>query len=227
MKIYGYARISTSQQNIQRQIRNIKAIYSDAIIIEEEYSGMKIERPKFNRLLAKVKPGDTIVFDSVSRMSRNSNEGVELYKDLFNKGINLVFLKEQHINTETYKSAINNQIDLVGNDVDFILKGINEYLLRLCEKQIIIAFDQSEKEVLDLRRRTAEGIETAKINGKQIGRSKGDKLITKKSIKAKKIILNHSNTFNGSLKDIELIKLTGLSRNTFYKYKKELLEQLK
>ena len=185
MKIYGYARISTSHQNIQRQIRNIKAIYSDAVIIEEEYSGMKIERPKFNRLLANVKAGDTIVFDAVSRMSRNSAEGVELYKELFNKGINLVFLKELHINTETYKSAINTQIDLVGDDVDFILKGINEYLLKLAEQQIIIAFDQSEKEVLDLRRRTAEGIETAKINGKQIGRTKGDKLITKKSIKSK------------------------------------------
>lgn len=226
MKIYGYARISTSHQNIQRQIRNIKAIYSDAVIIEEEYSGMKIERPKFNRLLANVKAEDTIVFDAVSRMSRNSAEGVELYKELFNKGINLVFLKEPHINTETYKSAINTQIDLVGDDVDFILKGINEYLLKLAEKQIIIAFDQSEKEVLDLRRRTAEGIETAKINGKQIGRTKGDKLVTKKSIKAKEDILKHSNTFNGSLKDIDLMKLTGLSRNTFYKYKKELLEQL-
>lgn len=84
MKIYGYARISTSHQNIQRQIRNIKAIYSDAVIIEEGYSGMKLE----------------------------------------------------------------------------------------------------------LRRRTAEGIETAKINGKQIGRTKGDKLVTKKSIKAKEDILN-------------------------------------
>ena len=226
MKIYGYARVSTSQQNIQRQIRNIKSLYPNAIIVEEEFTGMKIERPKFNRLLARVTSADTIVFDSVSRMSRNSTEGIELYKDLFNKGINLIFLKEPHINTETYKSALKTQITLVGDDVDYILKGINEYLLSLAEKQIILAFEQSEKEVLDLRRRTSEGIETAKINGKQIGRSKGDKLITKKSIEAKKDILKHSSAFNGTLKDIDVMKLTGLSRNTYYKYKKELFQTL-
>ena len=155
-------------------------------------------------------------------MSRNSNEGVALYKELFNKGVNLVFLKQLHINTETYKSALNTQIILFGDDVDFILKGINEYLLRLAEKQIIIAFERSEKEVLYLRKRAVEGIETAKINGKQIGRTKGDKL----SIKTKEEILKHSNIFNETLKDIDLMKLTGLSRNTFYKYKKELLEPL-
>ena len=47
--------------------------------------------------------GDTVVFDSVSRMSRNAEEGFSLYEDLYNKGIQLVFLKEHHIDTKTYK----------------------------------------------------------------------------------------------------------------------------
>ena len=102
--IYGYTRISTKNQSIDRQIRNIKELYSDAIIIEEVYTGTKIYgRKEFDKLIKKVKAGDTIVFDSVSRMSRNAEEGFKLYEELYNKGIELVFIKEQHINTETYK----------------------------------------------------------------------------------------------------------------------------
>ena len=103
--VYGYCRISTRRQNIESQERNIKAEYPTAIIFKEAYTGTKIDRPKFTRILKQVKQGDTIVFDSVSRMSRNSEEGFILYQELFNKGVELVFLKEKHINTETYKKA--------------------------------------------------------------------------------------------------------------------------
>lgn len=74
---------------------------------------------------------DTIVFDSVSRMSRNAQEGFEIYKELYGRGVDLVFLKEPHINTETYKTALENNIKLTGINVDFILEGINKYLLLL------------------------------------------------------------------------------------------------
>ena len=67
-----------------------------------------------------------------------------------------------------------------------------------------------------------EGIETARQNGKQIGGVKGATLNIKKKAPAKEIILKHSKDFYGTLSDSEVIKLTGLSRNTYYKYKKEL-----
>ena len=105
-KIYGYCRISTREQSIERQIRNIKGIYADATIVEEVFTGTKTEgRVKLNNLLKNIKKGDTIVFDSVSRMSRNAEEGYKLYEDLFKRGIELEFIKEPHINTETYKGA--------------------------------------------------------------------------------------------------------------------------
>ena len=227
-KIYGYCRISTKKQSIDRQIRNIENIYPKAIIIKEAYTGTKIEgRTEFNKLLNRVKEGDTIVFDSVSRMSRNAEEGFELYKELFNKGVNLVFLKEQYINTDTYKETLNTNINMTGTEVDFVLEGINKYLLALAEKQIKIAFEQAEKEVMDLRQRTKEGIETARLNGKQIGGVTGRKLTTKKSIQAKADIKKYSKDFEGTLKDTEVMKLTGLARNTYYKYKKELVSELK
>lgn len=224
--IYGYCRISTSKQSIQRQVRNIKEIYPSAIIVKEVFTGTKIDnRKEFQKLLNKVKEGDTIVFDSVSRMSRNSEEGFQLYEDLYTKGIELEFIKEQHINTTTYKQALNNNIKMTNTSVDYILEGINKYLLSLAKEQIRIAFEQAEKEVKDLQQRTKEGIETARLNGKQIGQVKGRKLITKKSIEKKELIKKYSKDFQGTLNDIEVIKLIGISRNSYYKYKREIINQ--
>lgn len=229
--IYGVARISTSKQNIDRQVRNILAQYPNAKIIKETYTGTKLEgRKEFENLLKILKQGDTLIFDSVSRMSRNSEEGCQLYEDLFHKGINLVFLKESYIDTEVYRKALDNQIKLDLNIKDkatdelmqTIITALNKYTIALAKEQIKKAFDQAEKEVLDLHQRTSEGLLTAKLNGKQIGQVKGAKLITKKSKKAKEIILKHSRYFNGSLSDEECRKLADVSRNTFYKYKNEL-----
>ena len=97
-------------------------------------------------------------------------------------------------------------------------------MLTLAKEQIKIAFEQAEKEVEDLHQRVREGIITARLNGKTVGIEKGRKLITKKSIAAKEIIRKFSKDFEGTLNDVEVIKLTGLARNTYYKYKRELRE---
>lgn len=231
-KIYGYCRISTAQQSIERQVRNILKEYPNAIIIKEVYTGTKIyNRKEFNKLLEKVKEGDTIVFDSVSRMSRNTESGFILYEELFNKGIDLIFLKEQHISTTTYKKTLNNQIEMTNTNADILLKAINEYLMILAKEQIKLAFLQAEKEVKDLQQRTKEGIETARLNGKQIGGVEGKKLTTKKSIEAKSLIKQYNKAFDGTLNDIDTIsiiksKLNKLDRGTYYKYKKELVNEL-
>lgn len=224
MGVYGYARISTAKQNVERQIRNIEREYPDAVIVQEAYTGTKIDRKEWNKLFAAVMTGDTIVFDSVSRMSRNAEEGFTVYEELYNRGVTLVFLKEPHINTDTYRKALESSIPMTNTAVDFILEGINRYLLELAREQIRLAFDQAEKEVEDLHQRTREGIQTARLNGKQIGQRQGAKLTTKKSIAAKEVILRHSKDFGGTLADVDVIKLTGLARNTYFKYKRELRE---
>lgn len=224
-EIYGYCRISTKYQNIDRQERNILAEYPNAIIVKETYTGKKVEgREKFEKLIGKVKQGDTIVFDSVSRMSRDAEKGFALYKELYNKGVNLVFLKEHYIDTDTYKKAFDKGVEMTGTNVDSILMGINEYLFTLAEEQVKMTFEQAQKEVDDLSQRTKEGLITAKMNGKQIGNEKGVKLTTKKSLKAKEQIKKYNKDFGGSLNDKETIKMVGIARNTYYKYKKELLE---
>jgi DNA invertase Pin-like site-specific DNA recombinase len=231
MKEYGYCRISTPQQSIDRQERNIKAKYPKAHISRESYTGTKVEgRKELDKILKAVKPGDTIVFDSVSRMSRNADEGIELYEQLFNKGIELVFLKEPHINTATYREALQKQIDVTVNTgdtatdtfINTIIEALKHFQMDLAKKQIELAFAQAEKEVQDLHQRTAEGIQTARLNGKQIGQKQGAKLNVKKKAPAMEQIKKYSKDFDGTLKDTEVMQLVGLARNTYYKYKSEL-----
>lgn len=234
-KIYGYARVSTKQQSIDRQITNIETYNNNAIIYQEKFTGTKLDgRIEFQKLLKRVKSGDTIVFDSVSRMSRNAEEGIALYMELFEKGVELVFLKENYINTATYRKQLE-QTNLPTTDnkvVNYILEGVKNALMELAKEQIIIAFNQSEKEVKDLSTRTKEGMKAKRKQAEKegvewsCGIAKGTKLVTKKSLEKKELIKKYSKDFNGNLKDIEVMKLVGLARNTYYKYKKEMLEEV-
>ena len=106
-KVYGYYRISTPKQNIERQVRNIIKFFPDAMIIQETFTGSKFQgRKELDKLVKSVKSGDTIIFDSVSRMSRNADDGFKLYQELYNNGVELIFLKEPHINTSTYRKTL-------------------------------------------------------------------------------------------------------------------------
>lgn len=231
--IYGYCRISTKKQSIDRQIRNIKSEYSESFIVTESFTGTKLDRPEWNKLRKKLKANDTVVFDEVSRMSRNAVEGFALYQELFNEGINLVFLKEPYMNTDSYKESMQGifSTEIRSGDnatddlVNSIMSAINRFMMNKVEKDIQKAFEQAQKEVDYLHQRTKEGIETARLNGKQIGLLKGSKLTTKKSIAAKKQILKYNNSFNGSLTNEDTWKLIGISKTSFYKYKEELLAE--
>lgn len=227
MSVYGYCRISTKHQKMQRQIDNIKKFNQDSIIIQEVYTGTKIVgREKWKNLYKSLKSGDTVIFDSVSRMSRNADEGFTLYEDLYKNGIELIFLKEPHINTATYRNALANGIAMTGTNVDCILEGVNQYLMILAKEQIRLAFEQAQKEVDDLRERTKDGMRVAKTNGKRIGTEQGRKLITKKSISAKANIRKYSKDFDGSLSDVDTMRIIGIARNSYYKYKRELKAEL-
>ena len=227
MSIYGYARISRPTQKIERQIQNIIREYPNAIIKQEAYTGTKIEgRKEFKKLLDNVKAGDTIVFDSVSRMSRNADDGVKTYFELFEKGVKLIFLKEHYIDTDVYAENLKDKIELQGTDEDAIFKGLNNYFRKLAERQIRIAFEQAQKEVDDLHVRTSEGMREAKRKGKQIGQVAGATLNVKKKEPIKAEIKAKSKDFEGTYTDKDLMKVLGIARNTYYKYKKELAEEL-
>lgn len=230
--VYGYARVSTQQQKLDRQIINIQAFNPDAEIIKEKYTGTKMNRPEWNELYKKLKPGDTVIFDEVSRMSRNADEGFSVYQELYKRGVNLVFIKEPYINTSVYSDE--KLIPATGDtDLDeTLIKGLNEYCLRLAKKQIKIAFEQAQAEVDHLHKRISEGMRASNAPEKISEYRTGRKTTTKKSIAAKKIIKKHNKDFIGKhgLTDIETMdlikgKLGTIARNSYYKYKRELLTE--
>ncbi len=235
MSTYLYARISKKTQSIERQIRNLKEAYPEGILFEEKYTGTTIDRPEWTKLYLKAAPGDTIVFDSVSRMSRNAEEGIEIYEELYNRGVELVFLKEPQVNTRTYKDALAQQIAETGNEIaDVYIEATNKVLVILAKQQYKLAFAQAEKEVLDLQQRTKEGMATAKAHGHYPGPVKGETTwTTKKAIAAKEVIKKHAKDFGGTLAPLEVRTLAGqaagdnkpISKNTYYKYIREIKDE--
>lgn len=225
--IYGYARISTNYQNIERQNRNILELYPNAKLVNEKYTGATSDRKEWRTLLKQIKKGDTIVFDSVCRMSRCADDGIKDYMMLLDKEVTLIFLKEPLINTEVYRTQLDNsKIEMTDNEVvNAVLEGVEKALKLLAEQQIRIAFEQAEKEVQNLRQRTKEGILTAKANGKIVGRAVGSKITTKKSIEMKAKIIKLSKSFNGHLKDKEVLELLPIDRTTYYRYKQQLKQE--
>ena len=193
--IYGYCRVSTKHQRITRQVTNIKELYPKAVIIKEFYTGTTQNRPHWDKFIKQLLPGDTIVFDSVSRMSRKNN------------------LLE--ISVQTGNTAVDDYFK--GN-----ITLINNLLMSLAEEQIKAAFAQSEKEVQDLHTRISQGMRESKRSGKSIGLAKGTTLVTAKSVQCKEIIKKHALDFGGTLSDPEVMTLCKISRNSYYKYKREL-----
>lgn len=239
-EIIGICRKSRANQNIERQVRNILNKYPNARIIKITCSGAKVIGYKdFEKVIKEVKENKKnknykLVFDSASRMSRDSEGGCELYEDLFNHNVSIEFLKEPQINTDVFRKTLNNQIELqakTGNEatdklINTVIQALNDYTIALVKEQIKKVFDEAETELKNIHQRTSEGLLTAKLNGKRVGTPKGTKLTTKKSIEAKEIIIKHYKVFgNGTLNATETMKLAGIDKNTFYKYKRELLEE--
>lgn len=230
--MYAYVRVSTKSQDLNRQIDNIKAVYpdiSEQSYYKEKFTGKTIDRPVWNKLFKIVKAGDTIVFDSVSRMSRDAAEGAETYETLYNMGVNLVFLNEPMCNTDTYRQAQQQSIATTGDEIaDCFIEATNKVLIILAKRQIVQAFEQAEKERKDIVKRVKDGMRSKKDSDPNVsyGTPKGTKLTTKKSIAAKEQIRKYSKTFNGTLEDKDVIKLIDINRNTYYKYKSEIKAEI-
>lgn len=237
VEVIGICRKSRGKQDLQRQIRNILKEYPNARIIQITHCGATVIGYKeFEKVINEVKNNRKgkkykLVFDSVSRMSRNAKSGSKLYEELFNCNVDIEFLKEPTISTSVYRKTLQSQkIELKASTGDqatdeflnTMIDAFNKYTMRLAKRQIETAFEQAEKELDNIHKNTAEGLQTAKENGKRVGTPKGTKLTTKKSIQAKEIILEHNRTFGGTLTDEECRKLADVTMKTYYNYKREL-----
>ena len=93
--VYGYARISTSNQangnGLECQERDLYAAGAD-IVMSEQYSGYKMNRPKFSALIKELKSGDTLIVTKLDRFARTAAEGATLIRELVSKGIKVNIL---------------------------------------------------------------------------------------------------------------------------------------
>ncbi|MGG3756042.1 recombinase family protein [Bacillus anthracis] len=153
-KKLGYVRVSSKDQNEERQIVNMRknGIDERDIFIDKK-TGSNMDRDNYQAMKKYARSGDTIVFDSLTRLGRTMNDILEEFKYYEEQKINLKFLKEPFINV-TYN----------GNATNDVIRSA----IQKATATILSAF--AEKERQDIRQRQAEGIALAKSQGKHLGR---------------------------------------------------------
>lgn len=86
MTVYGYARVSTLAQDLESQLQALEA-EGASIIYQEKFTGTKVDRPEFNKLLEQIYEGDKLIVTKLDRLARNTKEGIEIIESLFEKNV--------------------------------------------------------------------------------------------------------------------------------------------
>lgn len=149
--IYGYARVSSRDQNLDRQLIALRDTgVPEENIITDKFSGKDFNRPGWQSLVAKVQPGDLIIIKSIDRLGRNYDEILQLWQTLTKQQqVDVRILDMPLLDTTYYK-------DLLGTFVsDLVLQ--------------VLSF-QAETERENIRQRQAEGIAAARRSGVKFGR---------------------------------------------------------
>lgn len=193
-KRFGYIRVSSKDQNEARQLKNmLEAGIEERDIFIDKQSGKNFDRPRYQALKDMVRKGDTIVFDSITRMGRNMDGTMKEYEWFVEKGVNLVFLKEDQLNTN--------------NDQDDVMKQAMQKIILT----LLTAFAQKEREEIKVRQR--EGIDIALKKGVKFGRPSVDYPDNFEEV--------YSTWKAGGITAVQAMKDTGLTRATFYRLVKK------
>lgn len=211
---YGLINITTSYQNPDYQRNKIKEIFPDTVFYES-----------LSSILEQSKDGDIIIVTDIIKLYEGDtskendyifNTIFETYQYIFNQGIDMIFTNQRFLDSNIYKQAIKHS-----NNTKNIAATVVSYVLNL-QMEITV------KEQLNARTKTNSRIKNSiKNSSGQIGRKKGIKVITKKEQISKEFMKLHLITKGGDLTDSEIMEQLNISRNTFYKYKRELLAEEK
>ena len=190
--IYGYARCSTneSKQDINRQIKELKAAGADEVVFEYEHGDSKTKK-ELQMLLALSNAGDTIITTEVSRLSRSTQQLCELIDTIREKKLRLI---------------------IIGSIAIDCRKGMVD---PMSEAFLQMAGVFSQLELAMIRARVKSGMENAKAKGKKIGR----RPTTKEDIPSS-FLKHYAIFMEGKMNVSELARVCGLSRPTVYKYMK-------
>ena len=190
-KIYGFARCSLGEekgQDINRQVRELKAAGAEEIITERVHGDAKV-KPQLDFLLEHIESGSTLIVCEVSRLSRSVLQFCEIME----------MVKEKHLRLEVLGSIT---VDCRSGETDPMSAAF---------LQMASIFSELEKNIL--RSRVRSGIANARAKGKQIGR----KPVTRADLPAV-FVKYYPAYANGTMTVTELARVCGLSRPTAYKY---------
>ncbi|MGC4376200.1 recombinase family protein [Fictibacillus sp. Mic-4] len=198
-KTFAYVRVSSKQQNEQRQIETMLNLgIEERDIFIDKQSGASFDRPQYQTLKSVLRKGDTVVFDSITRMGRNMDQTLKEYRYFVENGINLKFVKEPMLDTDSQKD-------------DVILLAIQQAVLA-----ILAAFAQKERE--EIRTRQAEGIAIAQKKGIKFGRPSLELPQNWENL--------YERWKSGEIKAVDFMRKVDMKKATFYKKVKEYESKL-
>ena len=215
MAVYFYLRISTQEERgLQKFTRQESALkkyaeagglqYDGHNVYKEDRSGKSFEgREEWKKLEGSLHKGDTVVFKDISRFTREAENGYRKYMDLFNKGVNLLFLDNQTICTDYIKQLLD-----VAEKQNLIAKISLENTVKLL---IYVELDRVEQERLILQKRIKDGIAAS---DKKSGRKAGQ--VDKLTPELEEALAGYLQ--DRSIRQADIMKKFNISRNTLKKY---------
>lgn len=193
-KIFAYIRVSTREQNENRQLDALKGLKIDEIIVEKASGKNFIGREKYQQMKAQLRAGDLLIIHSIDRFGRNYTEICKEWEGLIDRGVDIQVLDMPILNTR------DNQNGLTGRLITDVVLKLLGYV--------------AEKERTNIKTRQREGIDSALKNGIKFGRPKGK--IPKDFIRAYELYRQ------GLIKVKDVMSMCNIAKSTFYKYEKSI-----
>jgi DNA invertase Pin-like site-specific DNA recombinase len=196
IKTVGYIRVSTKEQNLDRQYNEMKALgIPDKHIYEDKASGKDMDRIGYKYMKKSIEEGDTIVIKSLDRLGRNQ----ELIKQEWQ------YFKDNKINVRV--------LDMPSLNIDYASKKVEGLQQMISNIVFEVISWQAEEEKRKTKKLQREGIDAAKLKGKHLGRPK--------AVIPDNFAEVYSEWKAGNITAVSAMKVLGLTRSTFYKFVKE------
>ena len=193
-KTFAYIRVSTREQNENRQLDSLQGLKIDEIIVEKASGKNFVGREKYQEMKSKLRAGDLVVVKSIDRFGRNYSQICKEWESITNMGVDIQVLDMPILNTR------NNQNGLTGRLITDIVLKLLGYV--------------AERERENIKTRQAEGIASAKSRGVKFGRPLLD--VPKDFIRAYELYQN------GLIKVKDVMSMCNIAKSTFYKYAKSI-----
>ena len=193
-KTFAYIRVSTREQNENRQLDSLAGLKIDEIIIEKASGKNFVGREKYQQMKPQLRKGDLLIVKSIDRFGRNYSQICKEWESIINLGVDIQVLDMPILNTR------DNQNGLTGRLITDIVLKLLGYV--------------AERERDNIKTRQAEGIASAKSRGIKFGRPLGE--IPKDFIRCYELYKQ------GLIKIKDVMSMCNIAKSTFYKYAKSI-----